>query len=431
MKNKFKYHFSSSIFQVAGIMLFVTCYLMPVTCKADNLKIGDKAPDIRTKDKSDKMVALSAINKDKVVLVHFWSTKVMASRENHPAINKLIKAYKDATLNGAGGLVVFAVGLEESKDGWEMASAKDQLTDFVNTVDLTGIYSKIAKLYNVTKLPADFLLDQNGVILSIDPTMPELDNLLQKLSKTKGTDKYKDIFAKLLYESDKKKKPLSHHKVHLMGSKGDTLKTVTTNEYGDFEFKQVNSDQSMNLLIENNEAEKITSDIYLANQNGIIISKFIKTDAGFTYKILPADLMKLAPIKEEDVDLTMTSFSKSADNSIVVTQNINYPTQEYKVSPQAAEKLNTIVAQMKKNTQLKLEIYSHTDATGDDAFNLDLSKKRAFAVSDYLISKGIDKARLKAIGMGETKILNRCLNGEKCSEKENEINRRTEFKFIK
>jgi outer membrane protein OmpA-like peptidoglycan-associated protein len=86
---------------------------------------------------------------------------------------------------------------------------------------------------------------------------------------------------------------------------------------------------------------------------------------------------------------------------------------------------------LNENKSYKLDILSHTDAIGDDNSNLELSIKRANAALEYLVSKGIDKNRLKAIGLGETKILNRCINNIICSEKEHEINRRTEFKYTK
>ncbi|HRD40691.1 MAG TPA: OmpA family protein, partial [Bacteroidia bacterium] len=80
---------------------------------------------------------------------------------------------------------------------------------------------------------------------------------------------------------------------------------------------------------------------------------------------------------------------------------------------------------------VKLEVISHTDSRGDDASNLALSEKRSKAVVDYLASKGIDNSRLTPTGKGEAQIKNRCLNGVECSDKEHELNRRTEFNFLK
>ena len=62
-------------------------------------------------------------------------------------------------------------------------------------------------------------------------------------------------------------------------------------------------------------------------------------------------------------------------------------------------------------------------------FNLALSKKRAQFAVDYLISKGVSKTRLKAVGYGETKLLNKCGNNVDCTDEEHKINRRTEFKI--
>ena len=48
---------------------------------------------------------------------------------------------------------------------------------------------------------------------------------------------------------------------------------------------------------------------------------------------------------------------------------------------------------------------------------------------DYLVQQKIDPARLTAKGYGETKLLNKCKDGVKCSEEEHQINRRTEFRI--
>ena len=49
---------------------------------------------------------------------------------------------------------------------------------------------------------------------------------------------------------------------------------------------------------------------------------------------------------------------------------------------------------------------------------------------DYILSKGIDKKRLKAVGYGETKLLNKCGNGVECTDEEHGKNRRSEFKIL-
>jgi outer membrane protein OmpA-like peptidoglycan-associated protein len=60
-----------------------------------------------------------------------------------------------------------------------------------------------------------------------------------------------------------------------------------------------------------------------------------------------------------------------------------------------------------------------------------LSKKRANSSMLYVISKGIDASRITSKGYGESKIINHCKNGVKCSEAEHGQNRRTEFVITK
>jgi len=79
---------------------------------------------------------------------------------------------------------------------------------------------------------------------------------------------------------------------------------------------------------------------------------------------------------------------------------------------------------------LKIKVNSHTDSRGKDAYNLWLSEKRAESTFNYMISKGISSNRLQSKGFGETKLVNNCSNGVKCSKEEHELNRRSEFIII-
>ncbi|MFL5753488.1 MAG: OmpA family protein [Bacteroidia bacterium] len=412
---------------------FLYCFILFISLPAlaDEIKIGTKVPDIVLKNTNNEVVSLENVNKNKLVLVHFWSPGAMNSRANHTALNELAATYKTTALNGAGGFEIYAVGLEKLKESWEMAIQKDQFTNATHVLDVNGLFSLNAKKFKVTSLPADFLIDQDGKLIAINPSLNELKNLLKKYSSIKPVSQLKDILAKLLY-GDKKKMPLVHQKVFLLSGSGDTLKTAETDDYGDFSFKQVNVSQQVNLVVDKNENTAKITDLYLAQQNGQIVSKFTKTASGFEYRLLPKEIHKLTEMAEaEDPGMKMDLFSKSADKIMTITENIYYPSKEFKIVDKAAKKLDAIVENMKKNDKLKLEIYSHTDSNGEDSYNLELSNKRANAALEYMVSKGIDKKRIKAIGMGEAKIMNRCSNGENCSEKEHELNRRTEFRFSK
>ncbi|MEE2802403.1 MAG: OmpA family protein [Bacteroidota bacterium] len=78
----------------------------------------------------------------------------------------------------------------------------------------------------------------------------------------------------------------------------------------------------------------------------------------------------------------------------------------------------------------KVEIASHTDSRGSKTSNQALSERRAQAVANYLISKGINASRIVANGYGESRLKNRCADGVSCTEREHRANRRTEFRLI-
>ena len=77
-----------------------------------------------------------------------------------------------------------------------------------------------------------------------------------------------------------------------------------------------------------------------------------------------------------------------------------------------------------------VEIASHTDSRGTKESNQDLSDRRAQAVVNYLMSKGVNPSQLVAKGYGETRLTNRCSDGVTCTEREHLANRRTEFRVI-
>lgn len=110
-------------------------------------------------------------------------------------------------------------------------------------------------------------------------------------------------------------------------------------------------------------------------------------------------------------------------------ENIFYDYNKADIRPDAALELDKLVAALQENPTVKIELSSHTDCRGKDSYNLRLSDKRAKSAVDYLISKGIDKSRVKSKGYGESKPSEGCKCTE-CSEDEHQRNRRTEFKVL-
>ncbi|RPD94098.1 OmpA family protein [Aureibaculum marinum] len=112
-------------------------------------------------------------------------------------------------------------------------------------------------------------------------------------------------------------------------------------------------------------------------------------------------------------------------------ENINFDLDKADILPESLPDLRRIVKLMKDNPTIHVELSSHTDSQGSDAYNKRLSQRRADATVAYIVTLGISKDRLQARGAGESELKNtKCANNVPCTDEEHKINRRTEFKVI-
>jgi outer membrane protein OmpA-like peptidoglycan-associated protein len=95
---------------------------------------------------------------------------------------------------------------------------------------------------------------------------------------------------------------------------------------------------------------------------------------------------------------------------------------KYELRDVSKTELNTLVDLMKKNPTMKIELSGHTDNSGIETENKILSENRAKAVMEYLVSNGIEAARLTAKGFGSAKSI-----ADNKTEEGKQKNRRTEF----
>ncbi|MFD0798084.1 OmpA family protein [Maribacter chungangensis] len=106
---------------------------------------------------------------------------------------------------------------------------------------------------------------------------------------------------------------------------------------------------------------------------------------------------------------------------------IYFDFNKYNIRQDSEIEVEKVIAAMEKYPSLKIQVNSHTDSRGPAEYNLWLSKKRAESTINYMISKGISADRLASEGFGETKLINDCYDGMKCSSQQHDLNRRSEF----
>ncbi len=169
---------------------------------------------------------------------------------------------------------------------------------------------------------------------------------------------------------------------------------------------------------------------------------------GFLNSKQAASTVGLKDSKDFPVNFQLASISKP-----VQVNNIFYEFGKWTLTPNSEAGIKDLAKLLTDNPNITMEIGAHTDMVGTEEANIELSKKRAQEVVNYLIKAGIDSDRLTAVGYGEsvpvvaTKELSKqypfmkesdILNEEYVLNKTpqeqeiiNQINRRTEFKVLK
>lgn len=156
--------------------------------------------------------------------------------------------------------------------------------------------------------------------------------------------------------------------VKLIGSDGTTIEDETADD-GTFRF-----------MLKPN-----TDYIFLASRPGYLNTKGRETTKG----------------QNTSKDYRMTLELAAIDKPIELP-NIFYDFGKWDLRPESMVALDRLVETLNDNPNITIELGSHTDSRDTEAFNLDLSQKRAQSVIDYLISKDINADRLTAKGYGES-----------------------------
>ena len=106
-----------------------------------------------------------------------------------------------------------------------------------------------------------------------------------------------------------------------------------------------------------------------------------------------------------EIDRGDISLQKLPNNVLMVTMTAQtaFDVNSTQIKPGFESTMQTISSIVKKYGKTHLSLVGHTDSTGTNAYNQNLSEKRAESVKSYLIGQGVIEQRLSAYGMGEDK----------------------------
>lgn len=229
-----------------------------------------------------------------------------------------------------------------------------------------------------------------------DPNLKVVNYYLQGITYSVRKDSTREI--------------LPDTKISLLTEDGDAMQDYTTGNDGKFLFR----------VYEN-------ENYYLMGErDGYITKRQSFTMAG---KSVPHESLKQL-VTNITLD-TLLILDRKVKGITFVLNNIYFEYDKADINPDAAHELDKLVQLLNDNPEIKIEMGSHTDSVASDAYNIDLSQRRAESTVNYLIRRGIDPKRLEAKGYGERVPIARNTNPDGTDNPAGRArNRRTEFRIL-
>jgi outer membrane protein OmpA-like peptidoglycan-associated protein len=110
---------------------------------------------------------------------------------------------------------------------------------------------------------------------------------------------------------------------------------------------------------------------------------------------------------------------------VIRLRGVNFDFDRAEIRPDARPILDQAAQRLRQCSGERLQVEGHTDSIGADAYNQDLSERRARAVRDYLVSKGVNGGRISSAGFGESRPIS-----TNDTPEGRFLNRRVEVRFL-
>ena len=132
-------------------------------------------PDLELPDINAERIKLSSLQGN-VVLVYFWASDNVAQRTHNNELRRLYDQFSPK------GFDIYQVAVDVDKPAWAR-QVRAQNMPWINVCDGFGANSPAVRLYNVSQLPASFLIDKNGVLVATNLFGKELERKIAELCK--------------------------------------------------------------------------------------------------------------------------------------------------------------------------------------------------------------------------------------------------------
>ena len=147
-----------------------------------NVIQGDKAPDFTATTLSNTSIQLTDFQ-GKYVLLDFWGSWCRPCREENPELVKLYHKFHGEQFVDAEDFELLSVGIEKDRTRWLRAIERDGLVWQYHVSDLKEFNNEVAQLYGVRAIPSKFLINPKGVVIGVNQSIEQLDDILEKKLK--------------------------------------------------------------------------------------------------------------------------------------------------------------------------------------------------------------------------------------------------------
>ncbi len=179
----------TSIIVLAAISFFALGFIEDWNTNPENYdiqgqtyNIGDAAPELSYKNPEGKEMKLSDL-KGKLVLIDFWASWCKPCRIENPNVVKAYQKFNKQKFKNGKGFEIYGVSLDKNAKAWAQAIEQDGLIWESHVSDLKGWQSEPAAMFGVRGIPANVLIDGDGIIIAKNLRGAQLESTLSKLVK--------------------------------------------------------------------------------------------------------------------------------------------------------------------------------------------------------------------------------------------------------